>query len=402
MAIELAERLGGDPIDVGERQRAAQSQGEQPGAQQTVTVEACGTHASPVVGDQYFDGHPVGLGQQHADGDDDREQDALQHAEDEHVDEGDDAEDAVTHPHTLDAAQLGGSDQAPRRHDHERPQRGLGEIVEDAREQRHHERRDGRGDDRRQRAAGAGIGVHGGLRQPAAGREGAEEAAADVGGAERDELTVGVDRRVVGMAQRPAGGERLDERQQRDTHRSRHEQPPRVGDLGDRETARHRADHGHTAVGEIEPHDQRDADDHGNERPGPTGGEPPQQDEQHDRAGAQQRRQALDVVEAADDVDALVDERFAIDGMPSTSPSWPTMISSPVPALKPARIGAETRLARNPARSSPATRRMTPAKMANSAAASAEPPATTIAVPVRIDNVEVVLTLSTRDVPMKA
>ena len=89
-------------------------------------------------------------------------------------------------------------------------------------------------------------------------------------------------------------------------------------------------------------------------------------------------------------------------GMPSTLPSWPTMISSPVPALKPARIGAETRLARNPARSSPATRRMTPAKMANSAAASAEPPATTITVPVRIDNVEVVLTLSTREVPMKA
>ena len=94
-------------------------------------------------------------------------------------------------------------------------------------------------------------------------------------------------------------------------------------------------------------------------------------------------------------------------GIPSTFPSCPTAISSPVPALNPASTGWEMKSARKPSRSSDAPRSSTPVSIASVEAAararSASPSATvTTAAPVSAASVEVVLTESAREVPSSA
>jgi hypothetical protein len=95
-------------------------------------------------------------------------------------------------------------------------------------------------------------------------------------------------------------------------------------------------------------------------------------------------------------------------GTPSTLPSWLAAITSPIPALKPASTGEEMKSARNPRRSSPPAARMPPTSSASSDAAAtarvASPaaPASTSAPAVRMEMVEVELTLSGREVPIRA
>jgi hypothetical protein len=88
-------------------------------------------------------------------------------------------------------------------------------------------------------------------------------------------------------------------------------------------------------------------------------------------------------------------------------PSWPAAISSPTPALKPARTGAEMKSAANPSRSTPAPSSSTPASAARVEAATSArdgspPAAEATAAAVSAARVEVVLTDSGREVPHSA
>jgi hypothetical protein len=95
-------------------------------------------------------------------------------------------------------------------------------------------------------------------------------------------------------------------------------------------------------------------------------------------------------------------------GTPSTLPSWLAAMTNPMPALKPASTGDEMKSARNPRCSRPATKRMPPTSRASSeAVAAARPvspavPTSTSAPAVRMEMVEVELTLSGREVPTSA
>jgi hypothetical protein len=95
-------------------------------------------------------------------------------------------------------------------------------------------------------------------------------------------------------------------------------------------------------------------------------------------------------------------------GTPSTLPSWLAAMYSPMPALKPASTGEEMKSARNPRRSRPAAARKPPTSTAsNDAVATARPgspsaPASTSAPAVRMEMVEVELTLSGRELPTSA
>jgi hypothetical protein len=79
-----------------------------------------------------------------------------------------------------------------------------------------------------------------------------------------------------------------------------------------------------------------------------------------------------------------------------------------MPALKPASTGEEMKSARNPSRSSPTATRIPPTSRASRAAvAAARPgspatPASASAPAVRMEMVEVELTLSGREVPVRA
>src|SRR6516165_3759427 len=91
--------------------------------------------------------------------------------------------------------------------------------------------------------------------------------------------------------------------------------------------------------------------------------------------------------------------------MPSSLGIWSITIRSPTPALNPTRTGCEMKLARNPSRRNEASSRMAPTSMVSvtnaPTSASLSPPAaiSPIWAPTNIAIVEVVLTLSTREVP---
>ena len=93
--------------------------------------------------------------------------------------------------------------------------------------------------------------------------------------------------------------------------------------------------------------------------------------------------------------------------IPSSLPSWPTAIRSPVPALKPASTGCEMKSAMKPSLSSPAASSSTPVSTASVEAAviarCASPRATTpMAAAVSAASVEVVETDSARELPSSA
>jgi hypothetical protein len=93
--------------------------------------------------------------------------------------------------------------------------------------------------------------------------------------------------------------------------------------------------------------------------------------------------------------------------VPSTLPSCPEMISSPVPALNPASTGSEMKSARKPSLRAAATSRMAPvntAKVATARIASSvvSGAAEATATAVRAAIVDVVLTDSGRDLPTSA
>ena len=94
-------------------------------------------------------------------------------------------------------------------------------------------------------------------------------------------------------------------------------------------------------------------------------------------------------------------------GTPRILPSWPAAISSPVPALNPARTGAEMKSARNPSRSTPVASSRIPLRAARvdaatSARSGSPPAAEATAAAVRAARVEVVLTDRGREVPSRA
>ncbi len=88
---------------------------------------------------------------------------------------------------------------------------------------------------------------------------------------------------------------------------------------------------------------------------------------------------------------------------PSSFPSWLAAITRPVPILNPVRIGSEMKSARKPSLKTPATSKKQPTSTARVAAAVAASVAVVatpaMAVAVRMANVDVVETLSARDVP---
>lgn len=95
-------------------------------------------------------------------------------------------------------------------------------------------------------------------------------------------------------------------------------------------------------------------------------------------------------------------------GTPSSFPSWLAAMNSPMPALKPASTGEEMKSARNPRCRRPAAASRPPTSTASSdAVATARPgssaaPTSTSAPAVRIEMVEVELTLSGRELPTSA
>ncbi len=90
---------------------------------------------------------------------------------------------------------------------------------------------------------------------------------------------------------------------------------------------------------------------------------------------------------------------------PSTFPSWPTATVIPIPILKPVSTGREMKSATKPRCNQPASSNSPPETMASvdaTASGSAPAGARPIAVAVRIEMVEVVLTDSGRELPSSA
>jgi hypothetical protein len=122
---------------------------------------------------------------------------------------------------TRSPAELRREDEPNGRDDHDGPEHGLGEVVEDGGE--HEEREGGKTcrHDRGQATLGAGAVVHRCLRQAAAGRIGAKDPTRDVGCAEGDELAVRVEWGVASAPERAGRRDRLREPDQGNPERGR-------------------------------------------------------------------------------------------------------------------------------------------------------------------------------------
>ena len=215
--------------------------------------------------------------------DQDRDQDALERADDEHAQTGDRRPAKLHGAHPPDGEELRGRDQRQAGDDDHHGERRVGQAGEDRGEEEHGERRD-RGGHHRGGLRAAPRGVHQRrLRRAAAGRQGAEEGAAEARGAGGDELAVGADRRVVGPVEGARGGDRLGEAHQGDAERAR-QQLQREAGIGQqqlRESLRDLADRRQAARLEAEPPGRRDAAGDRDERGRRTGPEMLHAEERH-------------------------------------------------------------------------------------------------------------------------
>ena len=178
------------------------------------------------------------------------------------------------------------------------------------------------------------------LREPAARGQRAEDAAGQVRGAEREQLAVGVRLVLIWAHDRSPGGDRLHERHQRDARG-----PPATAARSGRGRAR-------PGCGRPDGTGPVSATSSSPAAPIAMPGADREQRARDARRPAFERQQQRDRRRPpAPRCGQLMSPRFGarersfsknespLCSIPSTLPSWPTAISSPVPALKPASTG---------------------------------------------------------------
>ena len=148
-------------------------------------------HRGAALASERIDRRIVGLLGQREQRDDDRHQDALQGPEQHDARKRARGPHALGAAHAADCGELRRLDQLERVEHDDRGERGLRHERDDRPEQQQRRQRRRRGDELRHLRARARQAVDRGLRRAAAGRHRAEQAADDVGRAERQQLLVG-------------------------------------------------------------------------------------------------------------------------------------------------------------------------------------------------------------------
>jgi hypothetical protein len=235
-------RLGGvgqdggpDGVGVGEEQPALDPQQRDPRGQLVLGVPLDVAVLAGHARDLAEHGHmgPRGPVQQQQQRHDDPEEQPGQGVEDQHPGQGGHGGQEVgPGGDAVDAAQLAGGDpvqgdqgrqvdQLDDGGDHHRGQGGLGQLLEQAGEEQQGEDGEGGHDQPRHLGAGPGGAVHGRLGEAAVHHHAAGQARAQVGGAEAEQLLVGVHLVVVGGRIAPGRAQALGEADQHDPGRGR-------------------------------------------------------------------------------------------------------------------------------------------------------------------------------------
>jgi hypothetical protein len=272
-----------------------------------------------------------------AEGQQDGHEDADQHTEQGHASERGQPEDELGPPHPVQAAGLGGLDEADGGGDDDRGQHRQGQVAQQGGgEDQQQGDRDG-ADQRRQLAAGPGRDGHRGARGARGDGEPLEEAGGQVGRPQGPELLVGVD----GLA--ALGGQGLGQhggvghRDQGDPEGAA-EQRPQVGQVDGREgEAREalgeHADDLDALLVEVEGGHGGDADDHGHRhrRDGPP--EPFEDQDDHDPGEPDGQGGPVHpaVGHPLDEVPDLGEQPAALDREPAQPGSWPTRMVTAMP-----------------------------------------------------------------------
>ena len=152
---------------------------------------------------------------------DDRHHDALEGAQQQDADAGDQGPAEFHRAHAADGTELRRLDQPDRVDDDHRGQRRIGHQAKDRRQEQHGGERGARGHQRGQLRLPAGGAHDRRLRSSAAGRHDAEQGAAKVRRAGGEQFPVRVDRRIVGAREGAPGRDRLGEAHQGDSERTR-------------------------------------------------------------------------------------------------------------------------------------------------------------------------------------
>ena len=109
---------------------------------------------------------------------------------------------------------------------------------------------------------------------------------------------------------------------------------------------------------EVEERDRGDAEEHRDQRAGHDRRERRSPSTTRSETRTDERASAMRVAEVAEEVPELLEEvAVAALSTPNSFGSWPTMIVSASPMMKPLSTGSEMKLARKPRRSSPARAR---------------------------------------------
>ena len=152
---------------------------------------------------------------------DDRHDDALQRAEHQDPEHGDDRPAKLHRAHPANGEEFHGLDQPDRVDDDDRRERRVGQQAQQRREQQHGRGGDTGGDERRLLRPTARGAHDRGLRGAAAGRHRSEKRPPEVGGPGGDQLAIRFDRRIVRPGEGAARRDRLGEAHQRDPERAR-------------------------------------------------------------------------------------------------------------------------------------------------------------------------------------
>ena len=289
-------------------------------------------------------------GEQRCDHGDD---DAGQHAQEGHGGEAHDRELRVAlvdppqlpEPAHVDEADDGGDD--------DRGERRLRQAVEQRGQEQHRGDEQRRHDQPREARADACAGTDGAAREARVDGKALQQAGPDVRRAERDELLVRVDLVASLRCERARGADRLCQRDERQRQRAAAESADLaeadVRDGGSRKPGRHVRDHRDTVGREVEGTAERDRDGRDDERPGNPRCHPAKHEERNQRPDARRAGCASRSRPASRSARQSVSGTLPLStGSPSSFGSCPTMITTPIPLMKPSTHRAGEELGHEP------------------------------------------------------